>query len=81
MAAIAAVVDRRLRLSLPVGRGVRCLAAATLTGAAVWAVRSEPLIVGLLVAAIVYPPCLLVSRAVSVAELRALLTREAAANA
>jgi len=81
MAGIAAVVDRRLRLSLPAGRAVRCLSAAVVTGAAVWAVRSEPLIVGLVVAAMVYPPCLLVSRAVSVAELRALLTREAAANA
>lgn len=81
MAAIAAVVGRRLRLGLPAGRAVRCLAAAAITGAAVWAVRSEPLIVGVVVAAIVYPPCLLVSRAVSVAELRALLTRQAAANA
>lgn len=81
MAGIAAVVDRRLRLRLPAGRAVRCLGAAAVTGAAVWAVRSEPLIVGLVVAAIVYPPCLLVSRAVTVAELRALLTRQAAANA
>jgi O-antigen/teichoic acid export membrane protein len=81
MAGIAGVVDRRLRLRLPAGRAVRCLGAAAVTGAAVWAVRSEPLIVGLVVAAIVYPPCLLVSRAVTVAELRALLTRQAAANA
>jgi O-antigen/teichoic acid export membrane protein len=81
MAGIAAVVDRRVRLRLPVGRAVRCLGAAAVTGAAVWAVRAEPLIIGLVVAAIIYPPCLLVSRAVSLAELRALLTRQTAANA
>jgi O-antigen/teichoic acid export membrane protein len=81
MLCIAAVVSRRLGLSIPAGRTLRCAAAVAVTTAAVWLVRSSPLIVGLVVAAVVYPPCLLGSRAVSLSELRALLSREAAANA
>jgi O-antigen/teichoic acid export membrane protein len=81
MACIAAVVRRRLDLSLPTARILRCAAATAVTAVAVWLVRSDPLIVGLAAAAIVYPPCLLASRAVSIAELRALLAPEAAANA
>jgi O-antigen/teichoic acid export membrane protein len=78
---IAAVVGRRLQLTIPAGRTLRCAAAVAVTAAAVWLVRDSPLIVGLVVAAIIYPPCLLGSRAVSLSELRALLSREAAANA
>lgn len=81
MLCIAVVVARRLDLTIPAGRTLRCAAAVVVTVAAVWLVRSAPLIVGLVVAAVVYPPCLLGSRAVSVSELRALLSREAAANA
>ena len=81
MLCIAAVVGRRLHLTIPAGRTLRCAAAAAVTAAAVWLVRDSPLIVGLVVAAVVYPPCLLGSRAVSLSELRALLSREAAANA
>jgi hypothetical protein len=47
----------------------------------VWLVRSDSLIVGVVVAAVVYPPCLLASRAISIAEVRALLSRQSAANA
>jgi O-antigen/teichoic acid export membrane protein len=81
MACIAVVVGRRLDLSLPVARAARCGAAVAITAGAVWLVRSGPLVAGLAVAAVVYPPCLLASRAVTVAELRALLSRRAAANA
>jgi O-antigen/teichoic acid export membrane protein len=81
MTGIAAVVRRRLGLRLPGGRALRSLAATAVTAAAVWLVRSQPLALGIAVAAIVYPPCLLASRAVSIAELRALLTRQAAADA
>jgi O-antigen/teichoic acid export membrane protein len=81
MACIAAVVRRDLRLSIPVGRTLRCAAAVAVTAAAVWLVRSAPLVVGLAVAAIVYPPCLLAAGAVSVSELRALVSRQSAANA
>jgi O-antigen/teichoic acid export membrane protein len=81
MSLIAVVVRRRLDLSLPTSRTLRCAAAVAVTAAAVWFVRSAPLVVGVAVAAVVYPPCLLGSRAVSIAELRALLSRESAANA
>jgi O-antigen/teichoic acid export membrane protein len=81
MACLAVVVKRRLDLTIPAGRTLRCAGAVAVTAAAVWLVRSAPLIVGFAVAAIVYPPCLLGSRAVSVSELRALLSRQAAANA
>ena len=72
---------RRLNLSIPADRTLRCLGAVAVTAAVVWLVRSSPLIVGFVAAAIVYPPCLLASRAVSVSELRALLLRRSAANA
>lgn len=81
MTCLAAVVRRRLGLSLPGARTLRCAAAVAVTAGVVWLVRSEGLIVGLVAAAVVYPPCLLASRAISVAEVRALLTRESAANA
>jgi O-antigen/teichoic acid export membrane protein len=78
---VAAVVTRRLGLRLPFGRALRCLVATALTGAPVWLVRSAPLPVGIVVAAIVYPPCLLGLGGVKPAELRSLLTRQAAADA
>ncbi len=81
MVAIAGVVRRRLGLSLPIGRLLRCLAATAVAGGAVWAVRTQPLVIGVLVAVVGYPPCLLASRAISIAELRSLLSREEAANA
>jgi O-antigen/teichoic acid export membrane protein len=81
MSAIAIVVRRRLGLSLPAGRTLRLLAAVAVTALAVWLVRSQSLVVGIAVAAIVYPPCMLASRAITTAELRGLLTKEAAANA
>jgi O-antigen/teichoic acid export membrane protein len=81
MACLAAVVRRRLDLSIPGARTLRCAAAVAVTAAVVWLVRSEGLVAGVVAAAVVYPPCLLASRAISIAELRALLTRESAANA
>jgi O-antigen/teichoic acid export membrane protein len=81
MACIAGVVGRRLGLTLPAARILRCAAAVAVTAAAVWLVRSETLVIGFLVAAVVYPPCLLASRAITVGELRALLTRQSVANA
>ncbi|MGH2914684.1 MAG: oligosaccharide flippase family protein [Solirubrobacteraceae bacterium] len=81
MAAIAGWTKARLGLGLPLGRIGRCLIATGVTAVAVWFLRSEPLEVGLIVAAIVYPPVLFGLRAVSLSELRALLTREAAAHA
>jgi O-antigen/teichoic acid export membrane protein len=81
MTCLAAVVRRRLGLSLPGARTLRCAAAVAVTAGVVWFVRSEGLVVGLAAAAVVYPPCLLASRAISIAEVRALLTRQTAANA
>ena len=81
MTCLAAVVRRRLDLSLPGARALRCVAAVAVTAAAVWLVRDQALIIGLAVAAVVYPPCLFASRAISIEELRALLTRQSAANA
>jgi O-antigen/teichoic acid export membrane protein len=81
LSAIAFVVHRRLGFALPAARAVRVLAATGVTAAAVWVVRAQPLVVALVIAGIVYPPCLLAARAVSVAELRALLTRQPAASA
>ena len=81
LSAIVVVVRLRLQLGLPVGRIARCLAATATTAVIVWLVRAAPVAVGLIVAAVVYPPVLLGSRAVSLAELRALLSREAAAHA
>jgi len=81
MSAVAAVVRARLGLVLPLGRVARCLAATAATAVAVWLVRAAPLAVGVIVAAIVYPPLLFGSRAVTLAEVRALLSREAAAHA
>lgn len=81
LSAIVVVVRSRLQLGLPVGRIARCLAATATTAVIVWLVRAAPVAVGLIVAAVVYPPVLLGCRAVSLAELRALLSREAAAHA
>jgi O-antigen/teichoic acid export membrane protein len=81
MSAIAFVVHRRLGFTLPAVRAVRVLAATAATAAAVWLVRSQPLVLALIIAGLVYPPGLLAARALSLAELRALLTREAAASA
>ena len=81
MAAIATVVRRRLDLSLPARRLLRCCAAVALAGAAVWAVRSDSLIVGLMVGIVVYPPCVLATGTLSLRELRALISRDAAAVA
>ena len=81
MSAIAFVVRRRLGFTLPVVRAVRVLAATAVTAAAVWLVRSQPLVIALVGAGVVYPPCLIASRAVTLAELRALLTRQTATNA
>ena len=52
-----------------------------MTAVAVWLVRDDPLAVGLIVAAIVYPPVLLGSRAITLGELRGLLSRDAAGHA
>src|SRR5262249_34873353 len=52
MLCIAVVVSRRLHLTIPAGRTLRCAAAVAVTAAAVWLVRSAPLIVGLVVAAV-----------------------------
>lgn len=81
MTCIAAVVARRLGLKLPAERAARALAAVAATGAAVWLVREQPLVLSIVVAAVVYAPCLLVSRALSISELRSLLERKAAAHA
>lgn len=81
MCAIAAVVRTRLRLRLPLGRIARCLAATVATAVIVWLVRTAPVAVGLIVAAIAYPPVLIGSRALSLAEMRALLSRNAATRA
>ncbi len=81
MTGVTIVVSRRLGLTLPLPRALRCLGAAAVTGGAVWLVRSAPLSVGIVVAAIVYPPCLLALGGVKTAELRSLLTRQAAADA
>jgi O-antigen/teichoic acid export membrane protein len=81
MACIATVVQRQLHLSLPAVRTLRVAVAVAATAVAVWLVRSAPLVVGLAVAAVVYPPCVLGLRAVSVSELRALLSRQSAADA
>jgi O-antigen/teichoic acid export membrane protein len=81
MTAIAAVVQVRLQLRLPWGRVARCLAATATAAIAVWLVRAAPIAVGVIVAALVYPPVLFASRAVSLAEVRSLLSREAAAHA
>lgn len=81
MTAIAAVVQVRLQLRLPWGRVARCLAATATAAIAVWLVRAAPIAVGVIVAALVYPPVLFASRAVSLAEVRGLLSREAAAHA
>lgn len=81
MSAIAAVVRARLELRLPLGRIARCLIATAATAVLVWLVRAAPVAVGLIVAAVVYPPLLFGSRAVSLAEMRALLSREAATHA
>ena len=80
MLCIAVVVARRLDLS-PGRAHATVRGRGGCDGGRGVAARSAPLIVGLVVAAVVYPPCLLGSRAVSVSELRALLSREAAANA
>lgn len=81
VAGLAGLVHVRLGLSLPAGRAARLLAATAVTGLAVWLVRSQSLALGIVAAAIVYPPFLIASRGLTVAELRALLTREAAADA
>ncbi len=81
LSAIIVVVRSRLQLGLPVGRIVRCLAATAITAVIVWLVRAAPVEVGLIVSAVVYPPLLLGSGAVTLSELRALLSREAAAHA
>jgi O-antigen/teichoic acid export membrane protein len=81
MICIATVVRRRVGLRLPLQRMLRCLVAVTLAGAAVWAVRSEPLAVGVLVAVVAYPPCVMAMRVISIAELRSLISRDAAAQA
>jgi O-antigen/teichoic acid export membrane protein len=78
---LAWLVRARVGLSLPARRALRVACAVAITGLAVWLVRSQPLVLGFVVAAIVYPPCLIASRGLSLAELRGLLTREAAANA
>ena len=81
MAAIATVVHRRLGFVLPFARIGRCVAATAVTAVAVWLVRHDPLAVGLVVAAIVYPPVLFASRAITIGELRGLLSRDAAVHA
>ncbi|HET9102966.1 MAG TPA: flippase [Solirubrobacteraceae bacterium] len=81
MAAIAVVVHRRLGYTLPYTRILRCLVATALTAVVVWLVRHQPLALGLLVAAVVYPPVVLGVRAITIGELRSLLSRDAAARA
>lgn len=81
MACLVAVVAVRLKLRPPMDRALRALAATIVAGVAVWFVRSQPLPVGLVVGAVVYPPCLLASRAISLSELRGLLAVKSAANA
>ncbi|HUA07057.1 MAG TPA: flippase [Solirubrobacteraceae bacterium] len=81
MTCLAAVVRVRLGLSLPGVRTLRCAAATAITAGVVWLVRSDGLVLGLVAAAVVYPPLLLASRAISVSEVRGLLTRTTAVNA
>ncbi len=81
IAGIIGVVRYRLGLALPVGRAVRCAAAVLLAGVPVWLVRHQPIAIGLLVAVCVYPPLLLASRAVTISELRGLLSRRTAVSA
>ncbi len=81
MTALAAVVAVRLGLRLPGQRVLRTLLAVDVSCAVVWLVRSDSLLVGFAVAAAVYLPSVLLIRAVSVREIRALLTRRPAANA
>jgi O-antigen/teichoic acid export membrane protein len=81
MAAIAGVVGRRLGLRFPIARVLRLLAAVAVTAAALWPVRSQSLVLSMAVAGVVYIPAMLALKVVSIAEIRALLTRQAAANA
>ncbi len=81
MTAVGSVVVRRIGLWPPVQRILRCCGAVAVTSVVVWLIRSQPLPVSLAVAIAVYLPCLFMSRALTVDELRALFTREAAADA
>lgn len=81
MAVIAGIVRSRLGLRLPMGRIVRCLIATAITAVAVWFVRAAPLGVGFIVGVVVYPPVLFGCGAISPAEVRTLLSRQAAAHA
>jgi O-antigen/teichoic acid export membrane protein len=73
MLATGTVVRRGLQIGFPLLRSARCVAAVVPTACVVWLVRDEPLIVGLLVAAVLYPVSLLGSRAISVSDLRAFI--------
>jgi O-antigen/teichoic acid export membrane protein len=81
MTAIAWVVHRRLDLRLPAARALRCAAAVAVTCVPVWLLRSQSLALTIPVAVAVYVPALLSSRAISTAEVRALLARRTAASA
>jgi O-antigen/teichoic acid export membrane protein len=81
IAAIVGVVGRRLGVTFPIKRVLRLLAAVAVTAAALWPVRSQSLVLSMAVAGVVYIPAMLALKVVSIAEIRALLTRQAAANA
>jgi O-antigen/teichoic acid export membrane protein len=81
MAAIAGVVGRRLGVRFPINRVLRLLVAVAVTAAALWPVRSQSLVLSMAVAGVVYIPAMLALKVVSIPEIRALLTRQAAANA
>jgi O-antigen/teichoic acid export membrane protein len=81
MTAIAVVVRRRLGLALPFARVARIAIAVAVAAALVWTVRNEPVVVGLAVGIVAYPPLLFGTRGITIAEVRGLLSRRAAASA
>ncbi len=79
--AVGLVGRRALGLGLPIRRCLWCVAAGLPVELAVWLVRHESLIVGLAIAVIFYPVCLIGSRAVSMSDLRAFVSERNLARA
>jgi hypothetical protein len=59
----------------------RIAVAVAVAAALVWTVRNEPVVVGLAVGIVAYPPLLFGTRGITIAEVRGLLSRRAAASA
>jgi O-antigen/teichoic acid export membrane protein len=81
MAAIAFVVRMRLHLSLPWLRILRCAGAVAVTCIPVWLLRSQSVLLTVPVAVVVYAPVVFLARAVTLDEVRSLLTKRAVASA